>query len=90
MKILKFKMFESNQNQFKIEWSLEDISGDCSPSRSTTIDSGEFLFDDLLEKDEMVEKVKDESGIENTIKCRLYISLFKRDNGEWIFIEDVD
>ena len=57
MRILKFKMFESSQSQFKIEWSIEDISGDCSPSGSTTIDSGEFLFNDYLE--DAIEKVKD-------------------------------
>ena len=54
-------MFESSQSQFKIEWSIEDISGDCSPSGSTTIDSGEFLFNDYLE--DAIEKVKDESSL---------------------------
>ncbi len=83
MRILKY-------NKFKLEWSLEDVSGNCSPSGSTTIDSGEILFNDISEKDDMIEKIVDESRFENSIKCKLYITLYMKKDDDWSYVEDID
>ena len=59
--------------KYSINWELDDISGNCSPSGSTTLDSGEISFDDISEKDLIVEQlINDYSGQRQS---RLYIKL---------------
>lgn len=63
------------EKSYSIKWCLEDISGNCSPSGSTTIDSGEIFFDNVSEKDAIVEQiVRDNSGADPRYS-RLYITL---------------
>jgi hypothetical protein len=87
MKYLKY--FENmNKQTYIIKWELEDISGDCSPSGKTTIDSGSISFDNIADKYSIIDEIIDNNS--NSIKCKLYGILKTIENGEVIKEEDID
>ena len=88
--IIKFNLFESSdQVTYQIEWKLEDVSGDCSPSGSTTVDSGVVEFDNIEDKDSIIDDIVEDNS--RATKCKLY-GTFKtlNMNGEIISEEDID
>lgn len=76
--------------EYCIEWSLEDTSGNCSPSGSTTFDSGTNYFKEYSEKDSVIEQIIDDSGFNNIRKCCLYITVKFLQDGEWKYSEDIN
>jgi hypothetical protein len=58
----------------RLVWSIEDISGDCSPSGSTTLDSGNESFETRDEAE--IRKQELEEEVEHDYrKARLYAEI---------------
>lgn len=85
------KLFNENEKiSYRIDWQLEDISGDCSPSGSTTLDSGNIEFTDIEEKDDIIDEIKADNYRADPMLTKLYMSFKVLDNDVIINEEDLD
>lgn len=87
---LHSRIFGEDRNpiiRYELCWTLEDTSGDCSPSGSTTIDSDTIPFTNKNKMESIIDEVK---SMDRYPKTQLYFTLKTYRGDEIISEESVD